>query len=531
MDRSDTSGLPLRQAILVLLALNAVLRFWIVFRPLEYTDGLTVPDDTYLSLTIARNIAHGAGPSYGGEPTNGFQPLSVFLMVPFFLAAPEGPVPAVHGAAALSAVFDTLALLMLCRIIARRCRSAAALYPAALAWILNPVGIRTATNGMETSMACFFLLWGLSILDAEFTGEGAVPSRRGGIALGGVIGLGMLARIDIALFGATAAAAMLYAGRKEMQRSVRCVLAASAGAFLVYLPWIAYSLYFTGDLYPVSGRAVRYMSLSTVDFSPTYRNWYSSILKAGFDAVAGTDWTVLIAGGAALLALLAVRRGSVRGLREKFAWLGPGSAHAVLLFAAYTLYVFGPWFFERYLFPITIAMVLLFAAVTSSLLEALNRKSFVVVTAAALAALVGTLDITDPGFAGPFVRADSTRLGYMNIGRWAQKTFTPGTVIGSAQSGALGYFADSLNVVNLDGVVSKSCYESLRGFRMMEYLRERRVQYVVGWYSNFQYLEHQSGGLGRGDLGGLKKVGGFTSWGYDWYVAKVSYGTNEGRRP
>jgi hypothetical protein len=531
MDRSDNPGFPLRPALLVLLALNAVLRFWIVFRPLEYTDGLTIPDDTYLSLEIARNIAHGAGPAYAGEPTNGFQPLSVFLMVPFFMAAPDSHLGAVHAAAALSAAFDTLALLMFCRIVARRCRSRAALYPAALAWILNPAGIRTAANGMETSMACFFLLWALLILDREFMREGAVPSRRAGIALGGVIGLGMLARIDVILFGAAAAGAILWAGRRDLPGSTRHVTAAAAAASLAYLPWVAYSFYHTGDLYPVSGRAVRFMSLSTVDFSPTFRNWYSLMLKAGIDTVETAEWTVMIAGAACLLALLALRRPSLSGLREKVAWTGPASAHALLLFAAYTLFVFGPWFFERYLFPLTIVCALLFAALTDSLLEALKRRWQVIVAAAALGALVGTLDVTDPAFAGPFVRADSTRLGYMNIGRWAQKTFPPGTVLGSAQSGALGYFADSLSVVNLDGVVSKSCYESLRGFRMMEYLRERNVQYVIGWYSNFQYLEHQSGGLGRDDLGGMKKVGGFTSWGYDWYVAKVNYGTNEGRRP
>ena len=48
--------------------------------------------------------------------------------------------------------------------------------------------------------------------------------------------------------------------------------------------------------------------------------------------------------------------------------------------------------------------------------------------------------------------------GYMNIGLWARDRFPPGTVIGSSQTGALGYFADRLKVINLDGVVNRECF-------------------------------------------------------------------------
>ena len=60
-------------------------------------------------------------------------------------------------------------------------------------------------------------------------------------------------------------------------------------------------------------------------------------------------------------------------------------------------------------------------------------------------------------------------------------------------------------------------------FRCLSFLRERRVQYVIGWYSNFQYLEHQSEGMTKSDLHELRKIDGLTSWGYNWYFAKVAY--------
>jgi hypothetical protein len=59
-------------AIVGFVILNLLVRLWIALHPLECTDGKSIPDDTYLSLTLARNIAHGLGPSYAGELTNGF---------------------------------------------------------------------------------------------------------------------------------------------------------------------------------------------------------------------------------------------------------------------------------------------------------------------------------------------------------------------------------------------------------------------------------------------------------------------------
>jgi hypothetical protein len=73
-----------RLLLAALLAANLAIRLAVVVRPLEFLDDLAIPDDAYLSLTLARNIARGHGPLYGLAPTNGFQPLYVFLMAPVF---------------------------------------------------------------------------------------------------------------------------------------------------------------------------------------------------------------------------------------------------------------------------------------------------------------------------------------------------------------------------------------------------------------------------------------------------------------
>ena len=55
-----------------LLATGLVYRLVVALRPLKWLDGVAIPDDTYLSFTIARNLARGLGPLFGTELTNGF---------------------------------------------------------------------------------------------------------------------------------------------------------------------------------------------------------------------------------------------------------------------------------------------------------------------------------------------------------------------------------------------------------------------------------------------------------------------------
>jgi len=66
-----------RWLLAVVVAGCLLARLWMASRPIEQIDGLTIPDDTYLSLTVARNLAAGKGPLYGEGFTNGFQPLWV----------------------------------------------------------------------------------------------------------------------------------------------------------------------------------------------------------------------------------------------------------------------------------------------------------------------------------------------------------------------------------------------------------------------------------------------------------------------
>lgn len=89
----------------ILLAVNLALRIFVIIRPVDLIDDISIPDDSYLTLTISRNIAMGYGPLYGDTFTNGFQPLHAFLMVPvFWFAGNDYSIP-VYSTLILTTIF------------------------------------------------------------------------------------------------------------------------------------------------------------------------------------------------------------------------------------------------------------------------------------------------------------------------------------------------------------------------------------------------------------------------------------------
>ncbi|MBM2845218.1 MAG: hypothetical protein HW407_530 [Bacteroidetes bacterium] len=54
----------------------------------------------------------------------------------------------------------------------------------------------------------------------------------------------------------------------------------------------------------------------------------------------------------------------------------------------------------------------------------------------------------------------------------------------------------------------------------MEYIR--RVNVVIGWPMNIQFIVDHSAGYKEGDLILIKRIEEFRSWGFGWYVLKVA---------
>jgi hypothetical protein len=507
-----------------LLALNLLFRVVPALRPLVQLDDLAIPDDAYLSLEIARNIAHGLGPLHGLAPTNGFQPLYVFLLAPVFAVFPHDLFTPIRVALLLLAACDTIGLYFLVRILERNCESRAAPMLVAASWIVSPYAILSSLNGIETSLAVCLLLAALDRFDRlRHALPGSIPVRRW-IAPGILLGLATLARIDAWLLLPGLAWALTRAQRRTRAplRAALVPLCVMAGvALLVYGPWLAYSQHYTGEWFPISGRAVRFSTVTSWDYAPTWRNTYLAMLERAAWVIA-TNNPVHLGLIAVLGAALAARRG-VAGLRAaagRLAALEPLAIFVLLILAAYIGVIFGPWHFQRYLFPVALLLALasgLLADVAIHEFRGAPARRWLV---PGLAALIVAGSLGHPDFGRLFSPRAPAPWGFMRIGLWARERFAAGTRIGGPQSGALGYFADRCVVVNLDGVVNRQCYDALRERRLMDYIRASGIRFLL-WQGDIYYLVRRSASYRPGDIKFLGRVQDIRTCNDRWDLYRV----------
>jgi len=515
---------PERLLLAALLVANFALRFAVLIRPIAFLDDLAIPDDAYLSLTLARNIAHGLGPRCGLTLTNGFQPLYVFLMAPVFALVPNDPETPIHVALALLSLFDTAALFLLFRLVARLSAARETPFLAALSWVVHPYAVLTALNALETSIAFFFLVaLFLALARLEDTPR-ALDRARVTLGIGVLLGLAALARIDSLLLAPVIAGTYLARhglAPPSWRPFLKACAVTAAGALVVYLPWLLYSWHWTHDLFPVSGRALRYLSLSAVEHRPTLENFYRPVFERAIGVVVRKNALYLGLLPPLFLGLAFLGpRVSGRDVLRRLSGLVPVLAFSALLFAAYVGVIFGPWHLARYLFPLTLALLLLFAALVDLCASAIPNGAARRGLAAAVLALVIAGSVVQPPFRRLFAPRFEGTWGYRRIGLWAQANFPAGAVVGGSQTGALAYFADRLVVVNLDGVVNRDCYDAMRRKRMLDYIREVGVRDLV-WQDDIELIARESSRTRASAVTLVRRIEGFETWGAKWYLYRI----------
>lgn len=484
-------------AIGALLAGALALRLAIALRDLDVVDRLFMPDDTYYTLSIARSIANGTGPSIDGvHLTNGFQPLIAFLLVPVF-AVSSDPDVGLRAALALLSVVD-IANAALLGVLAHRLGGRPAAILAVALWAFSPVAIGNALNGLETSLA---VLCQLALVAAwwRFRDTGAA---RWVVLAGAAAGLALLARIDsvflVAAFG-------LF---ELLRGSWRSVAMSAATAVFVVAPWWLYSLARFGSPIPESGGAVLELVRVHQNFHldvPEQLGWAagsvlgapfvdSAILREGLYSlpVLGVlAWLVLVGVvGLALWWLGALRR-------DRLPLLGLG-VHALAVLTFYTLVVSAVWFFGRYLAPVQAAVTLLIAVGGAALWRrrsrVMSRIGLAALAVLSAVGIVGSLSLlaTNPQVS-PDVELHGAK-GYREAARDILALAPDGAVIGSMQSGALNYYAgDRVRVVNLDGVVDQEAAEALHSGQLAAFARKRGVTHLADWPFNVALIAVRSG--------------------------------------
>ncbi len=441
-------------------------------RPSAALYATPIAEDGWYALTVARAVARGLGVTIDGvSPTNGFQPLFTFLEAACFALVGGGAEAGLRAALLLAALVHGAGALL----VASLARDAwdGARDERRLAAVLAFVGYLAAIKayndfytGLETGLqlALYAAVWRLYTRDWRH-----LPGDR--IAMGVLLGMLVLARIDAAVFVAAFCLAELWQGRSAFGAAILRCFTVGGIAVLVSSPWWIYNVAVFGHPMPISGFAQQSLELSPERaltalwalrsvavpwiFAGAHEAWWSDALR------------VLAIAGIVALVLFARRRQLVGPIEpESRAFAGILLATYAVLVPYYGLVFFADWFYIRYFAPLSL---LAFVFVPPLAARAAPRAAPAAMAAAAgLTAVLLVLAWRGEGLFG----ASSHHVQLALV----EKHVLPGDVVAAGQSGMLGF--RRAYVVNVDGKVNAEALQ-WRG-RIWEYLDARDI----GWFAD-----------------------------------------------
>jgi hypothetical protein len=479
----------LRRWLLALALALAVGSGALVFRPGTAVFSTPLTEDGFYSLAVARNIADGVGITVDGrQPTNGFQPLFTFAEAgAYALARGDGPL-AVRLVIALSWLIY-LATAWLVGALAADAAPDTGPVRALRRWLamlLYGGGFLTFMhhfNGLETG--CVMLLYALA---GRAYQTGMLERRGGPPALGALLGLLVLTRIDAAIFVAAMAAWQVARHwRADPQRALWRGGAIALAAFVVSSPWWAYNAIEFGSLMPTSGTAQQEWGLSerrirwvfwALGASSLPTLWLGRFDELFHDGILLSLLRALVIGLLAVLIVRAWRRApplvgpddAVARARRTLEFAAVLAIAVAVLALYYGFSFIAYWFYYRYLFPVALLASVAIAWWAAPI--ALRRPGW---TGAVLALLCAPTLIS-------VVMAEHGRTLHVETVYWEQLALigeqVPDTdYVAAGQAGTLGYFRE--RVVNVDGKVNREAipYQA----RMWDYLAQRDVRWFADW--------------------------------------------------
>ncbi len=438
--------------------------------------AMPVAEDGWYALSVARNVARGLGVTIDGTVwTNGFQPLFTFLEAAGFALAGGDTVGGVRAFFVLAALVHGASALLVASL-ARDAWDGARderMLAGALAFVGYLASVKAYNDfytGLETGLqlALYAAVWRLYTRDwRNLAGDR--------VAMGALLGMLVLARIDAAVFVAVFCAAELWIGRAAFGTAIARCFVVGGTALLVSAPWWLYNWLMFGHPMPISGFAQQAVGISAERtltalwalriaavpwiFAGAFEAWWTDALRIA--ALAGITF-----------AAVAVRRAQLVGPMER-----AGRNFACILLAAYAALVgyywltfFADWFYIRYFAPLSL---LAFVYVPALLARAIPRVAPALAGAfGVLVAVLLVLAWRGEGVFGRSAHDVQVALAAANV--------PPEDVVAAGQSGTLGF--KRANVVNVDGKVNAEAL-NWRG-RMWEYLDARQIRWFVDsqWY-------------------------------------------------
>jgi 4-amino-4-deoxy-L-arabinose transferase-like glycosyltransferase len=459
------------------LAGGMLLRFALVWQPIDWLDRYLLVDDSYIAFNVSRNLGLGRGPLGDSlHLTSGYQPLYVWLMAPVFRACGTDRVVPIHLALSFLAVCNVATGALLSRLLAKAAGPLAGMLGLAL-WMFSPQVLQIGLNGLETSLSSFLLVACVTLASRMHETR---STPRLVFGFGCLVGLATLARIDNALLLLSLGTVLAWQAARE-SRLVACLATGGSGLACLVAPWLAINDALSGSPLPESGAGTRFQTFLNGDGSVMSNSaWLQKNVAYALSSSMVLGFLLSLLVLATLWAIPTTRQRLGRPAAPLL-WL---ALHATLLLLFYCGLVGAYWYFYRYFYPVRLALVGLVAVGVSLAGAALARRLRAQWLPASLGALVvvGVVALELPRTLAPHLG------GYREIGLWANETLPAGTLVAAAQAGSLAYHGDRLRVVNIDGKINREALTALQERDMSGYLRRQGVRYVLDWEWNVRKL-------------------------------------------
>ncbi|QDP72114.1 hypothetical protein FOG18_05800 [Legionella israelensis] len=460
-----------------ILTLGACLiRFILASQDISVLDRVFLPDDTFYTLSIARSMAMGLGPTVDGfQTTNGFQPLIAFLQLPIFYLGYNGD-QALISAIFLSAFFGGLAVLPLGFLLLDLANRKTAIIGCCL-WAVSPYLIVNDLNALETSLTGL-----LSLLILLFT---ILADREQKlwqwVVLGFCCGLAFLARVDTCFLLATTG---FFIWKRWGWRPFMMV---AGTALLIVTPWWIYCFSRFGTIIPGSGEAVKFI----VD-----HNQMSVLKIIGYGLYTLSAWLPFFEFSSQIV-IPTIILGSLL-FTQLFLYGYHQSKHYGVLFIIpclliilfYLFYLPAFWFFNRYFYFVYMSILIFLALFLGQ-----NRTKPYMKTAQWFS--VGLIVAYSLGTLTYFYKLPILALvnGYRAVAVQIKNELHQDDILGAMQSGALGYYLFPNNrVINLDGVVNKNALNAMKRGNLKDYVNQERMTHYADWTLNINLFRKYYGG-------------------------------------
>lgn len=450
---------------------------------LDFNSLLTnyLADDAFYYYKIASNIFNLHRITYDGEQlSNGFHPLWLVLITPFYTPANDG----------IDFVYRVQWLMLCCNLL-----TVVALYLTFLrlrtgwwcavivttVFCVHSTFVDMQINGLETSLNTLVLL----LLFNAFLTIFLDPLSRSGryIYFGVVAAAAFLARTDNGITLLVLFLALAWVSRRSVMPCWPRLLLGGATTLLLVFPWLLWNWTNFGSLVQGSGKVETIYwgqpSFSWVNmaysFLVTPQRVYNNmeIFSGIFVSPLGNKdlvTSLFMAGWAVALLLFLASRRTIPSLR----------ALAVFCMAVLAVFSYHAGFrsFVRMWYHLPLGLIFLLSVAGLALW--FRQKQFPApaehtISALLLMWLASVLWLYSPA---KLSGTATERSSHLVVADWINTNLEPDAIVGSMNSGVLGYLVHR-KVINLDGVVDTRSMRAHWEKRQPAYIHERKIHYLV----------------------------------------------------